>query len=123
MYWIYLIIFILAVLTPEIITKDVGPIGQERVEELIIFGLGVISFLVLLIRERQLSKSRNEKTEIQKEKYIIVKYNVMYNEHYSGTFIFIIQKMKKNKKEIRNGFLLTFRCLYTFLIASSLIKN
>jgi hypothetical protein len=67
MYWIYLIIFILAVLTPEIVTKDFGPIGQERVEELIIFGLGVISFLVLLIRERQLSKSRSEKTEIQKE--------------------------------------------------------
>lgn len=67
MYWIYIIIFILAVLTPEIITHDVGSIGQKRVEELIIFGLGVISFLVLSLRERQLFKSRDEKTEIQKE--------------------------------------------------------
>lgn len=67
MYWIYIIIFILAVLTPEIVTRDIGTIGQERVEGLIIFGLGVISFLVLSLKERQLSKSRNEKTKIQKE--------------------------------------------------------
>lgn len=67
MYWIYIILFILAVMTPEIINRDIGPIGQERVETLIIFVLGTISFLVLFIRERQLSKSRDEKTEIQKE--------------------------------------------------------
>jgi len=67
MYWIYIIIFILAVLTPEIVNRDVGPIGQERIEGLVIFGLGIISFLVLLLKERQLSKSRNEKTKIQNE--------------------------------------------------------
>jgi hypothetical protein len=73
MYWIYIIIFILAVLTPEMVTHDIGPIGQERVETLIIFGLGVISFLAVLLKERQLSRSRNEKTEIQKESNKIFK--------------------------------------------------
>lgn len=67
MYWIYIIIFILAVLTPEIVNRDVGPIGQERVEGLIIFSLGIIGFLGLSLKERQLSKSLNEKTKIQKE--------------------------------------------------------
>jgi hypothetical protein len=67
MYWIYIIIFILAVLTPEIVNRDVGLIGQERIEGLIIFILGIVSFLVLSLKERQLSKSRNEKAEIQSE--------------------------------------------------------
>jgi hypothetical protein len=67
MYWIYIIIFILAVLTPEIVANDFGVIDQERIEELILFSLGVVTFLIVLLKERQLSKSRSEKTEFQRE--------------------------------------------------------
>ena len=73
MYWIYLIIFILAVLTPEMIKKDIGTVGQERIEELIIFFLGIISFLAILIREKQLLKSQEEKNKIQRESHQIFK--------------------------------------------------
>lgn len=67
MYWIYLLIFIIAVLIPEIIARSFGPIGEERAEELSIFIIGVISFIVIYLREKQLFSSRKEKAEYQRE--------------------------------------------------------
>ena len=67
MYWIYLVIFIIAVLIPEIVTKDLGPIKEERVEELLIFIAGILVFLIIYLKEKQLFKNQKEKTEYQKE--------------------------------------------------------
>lgn len=67
MYWIYLLIFIIAVLIPEIISRDFGPIGEERAEELFIFIIGIISFLLIYFREKQLFSSQKEKAKYQRE--------------------------------------------------------
>ncbi|MCX6765868.1 MAG: hypothetical protein NT136_02830 [Candidatus Moranbacteria bacterium] len=71
MYWIYLIIFILAVLSPELIRQDFPLIDEERAEELAIFFLGTAAFLIYLIKEKQLIWNIKEKQKIQKEASII----------------------------------------------------
>lgn len=72
MYWIYLIIFILAVFSPELIYQGLfifggpkTPFSVRTMEELSIFILGIIGFSVYLWKEKQLKINREEKSKIQ----------------------------------------------------------
>lgn len=67
MYWIYLILFILAVFTPDLIRRDFPFLDEERAEELLIFVLGTTTFLIFLWKEKQLNLQLREKTKIQRE--------------------------------------------------------
>lgn len=67
MYWIYLILFILAVFTPDLIRKDFLLLDEERAEELLIFVLGATAFMIFLWKEKQLNLNLKEKTRIQRE--------------------------------------------------------
>lgn len=72
MYWIYLIIFILAVFSPELVHRGLfifggqnTPFSVRTMEELSIFVLGIIGFSVYLWKEKQLKINREEKNKIQ----------------------------------------------------------
>lgn len=54
MYWIYLILFILAVLVPDLIQEDFNLLSETRAEELLIFLLGMAGFLIFVFKEHQL---------------------------------------------------------------------
>lgn len=67
MYWIYLIIFIIIVLTPEIVKQGYFFLNEEQSEEVFILLLGMIIVLIFLWKERQLKLNLKEKNKIQKE--------------------------------------------------------
>jgi len=67
MYWIYLAVFILMVLTPGIIKNPIFLLSEENVEEVAIFLLGIIGFLIFNYREKQLFFNLREKWKVQKE--------------------------------------------------------
>lgn len=74
MYWIYLIIFILAVFSPDIVHRGLfffdkkESINNVRIfEELSIFILGMLGFLIFLWKERQLKSHIAEKSKIQQK--------------------------------------------------------
>jgi hypothetical protein len=73
MYWIYLIIFVLAILVPDIIPHDstIFFLGEEQLEEIIIFILGLMGFLIFRWKERQSNINLTEKIKIQKEAHQI----------------------------------------------------
>ncbi|MDO8529779.1 MAG: hypothetical protein Q7S18_03875 [bacterium] len=73
MYWIYLIIFVLAVLAPDIIPseKTLFLLRKEQLEELLIFFLGLIGFIIFRWKEKQSSINLKEKIKIQKESSLI----------------------------------------------------
>lgn len=73
MYWIYLILFVLAVFTPDIIQHDFPFVPEEKAEELLIFVLGALAFLIFLQKEKQLFVKTREKTKIQREASIASK--------------------------------------------------
>jgi hypothetical protein len=60
MYWIYLILFVLAILIPDIIRGGFGFLSENRLEEMIIFLLGAAGFLIFIFKEHQLSTQENE---------------------------------------------------------------
>jgi hypothetical protein len=66
MYWFYLVIFILAVLVPDIIRGDFYFLTETRVEELLIFLLGLAGFVIFVLKEQKLlfwekQSAQNEK--------------------------------------------------------------
>jgi len=72
MYWIYLIIFILAVFSPELVHRGLfifggqnTPFSVRTMEELSVFILGIIGFSVYLWKEKQLKINQEEKSKIQ----------------------------------------------------------
>lgn len=69
MYWIYLVIFILAVLVPDIIPHGakIFFLQEETFEELLIFALGLSGFMVFRLKERQSNTNLKEKIKFQKE--------------------------------------------------------
>ncbi|HPN96347.1 MAG TPA: hypothetical protein PLK35_01135 [Candidatus Moranbacteria bacterium] len=66
MYWIFLIIFIIAVLIPDIIRGDVNFLAEERAEEVAIFLMGGLAFLVFIRNELQLIFHRKARERDQK---------------------------------------------------------
>lgn len=75
MYWIYLIIFVLAVLVPDVVPRDsmVFFLDEEQLEELLIFILGLTGFLIFRWKEKQSNSRLAEKIKIQKEAHQISK--------------------------------------------------
>lgn len=73
MYWIYLLIFVLAVLVPDIVPsgKTFFLLREEQLEELLIFFLGLIGFALFRWKEKQSNVNLNEKIKIQKEASLI----------------------------------------------------
>ncbi len=67
MYWIYVIIFILAVFVPDLIKHGIFFINKEKTEELAILFLGAVAFLLFFLKEKKLNLYNRERIEIQKE--------------------------------------------------------
>ncbi len=55
MYWIYFILFILAILVPDLVRGQFYFLREENLEELIIFILGIAGFSIFIFKEKQLS--------------------------------------------------------------------
>lgn len=73
MYWIYLAIFILIVLTPKAIQEGIIFFREEDVEALIIFCFGLLAFVLYLAKEKALLRIFQEKLHLQKRTNIITK--------------------------------------------------
>jgi hypothetical protein len=73
MYWIYLAIFVLIILTPKVIQDGVYFLREEDVESLIIFCFGVLAFVLYLAKEKALLRVFQEKLHLQKKTNIITK--------------------------------------------------
>lgn len=67
MYWIFLILFIITVLIPDIIRGNVFFLSQIRAEEVAIFLMGAIAFIVLTRREEIILFQKKEKEADQKK--------------------------------------------------------
>ncbi|MFA7209188.1 MAG: hypothetical protein WC120_02790 [Parcubacteria group bacterium] len=66
MYWLYLMIFIIAVMIPDIFRDDYFGMPHEQIEELAIFLLGMIGFLFFILKEHQLAVQEKEKRREQR---------------------------------------------------------
>lgn len=66
MYWLFLAIFVFVIMIPDIIREGRFGMSQERVEELLIFILGMIGFLFFILKEHQLEAQRKEKLREQR---------------------------------------------------------
>lgn len=67
MYWFFSFLFIIAVMIPDIVRKNISFLPEERAEEIIIFSLGTIAFLTFLRNERRIAAQRKEKEKAQKK--------------------------------------------------------
>lgn len=67
MYWIFLLLFIIAVLIPDIVRGPIAFLTEERAEEAAIFLLGAVAFLTFIRNELQLIFHRKEKARDQKK--------------------------------------------------------
>ncbi|MFA5961694.1 MAG: hypothetical protein WC848_03360 [Parcubacteria group bacterium] len=67
MYWIFSILFAVAVLIPDIIRGNVSFLVEERAEEVAIFILGSIAFLTFVQNERRIALQKKEKERTQKK--------------------------------------------------------
>src|SRR3989338_8168885 len=73
MYWIYLTLFILVVLTPKVIAEGVLFLREEDVESLIIFCFGLFAFVLYLAKEKALRRVFQEKLRLQKRTHLITR--------------------------------------------------
>jgi hypothetical protein len=73
MYWIYLFLFVLVVLTPKIIQVGVLFFHEEDLESLLIFCLGTLGFMLYLAKEKALLKMLKEKLRLQKQTHTITR--------------------------------------------------
>ena len=67
MYWIFAILFTIAVLIPDIIRVDTSLLVEERLEEVAIFVLGSVAFLTFIQNERRIALQKKEKEKAQKK--------------------------------------------------------
>lgn len=73
MYWIYLTLFVLAILTPQFIAREVGFLREEDVEALLIFCFGAFGFMIYLAKEKTLLKLIREKLHLEKQTSLITR--------------------------------------------------
>ena len=66
MYWIYLTFFILAVLTPLLVTRGHFFLPEEEAEGIVIMLLGMVSFFIYLAKEQTLFRLVRERLSLQK---------------------------------------------------------
>jgi len=67
MYWIFLLLFITAVLVPDVIRGQVYFVAEERAEEILIFVLGMIAFLTFINNERKIARQKKEQEKAEKK--------------------------------------------------------
>ncbi len=67
MYWIFAILFSIAVLIPDIIRDKTFFLVEERAEEVAIFILGSVAFLTFIRNERKIALQKKEKEIAQKK--------------------------------------------------------
>jgi|WetSurMetagenome_2_1015567.scaffolds.fasta_scaffold182207_2 hypothetical protein len=67
MYWIFLVLFIITILIPDIVRRPILFLTEERAEEVAVFFMGVIAFLVFMRNEYKLSIQKKEKEKEQKK--------------------------------------------------------
>jgi len=80
MYWIYFVIFIIAVLVPDIVAHNYSFLTETRAEELAIFVLGAVGFAIFIFKEYQISvqhkeREKNQQKLIQTAKDLIDSYS------------------------------------------------
>lgn len=73
MYWIYAILFLLAVAAPETIRDDIFGVPEEEAETILIFIFGAVGFLLAFMKEKALLRHVREKLTLQREKTDITK--------------------------------------------------
>lgn len=73
MYWIYLSLFVLAILTPQYISREVGFLREEDIEALLIFCFGAFGFMIYLAKEKTLLKVFREKLHLEKQANLITR--------------------------------------------------
>ncbi len=73
MYWIYLVIFILAILTPEFVQNEFLMLREADFESLLIFCFGALGFMLYLAKEKALLRVFREKLHLQKQANIITR--------------------------------------------------
>lgn len=71
MFWMYLVIFVFAVLTPEIIQSGHFFLGEEDLESLLIFCFGTFGVIVYFIKEKALIRLIKERLRLQKQANVI----------------------------------------------------
>ncbi len=67
MYWIFAIIFSIAIMIPDIIRGNISFLAEERAEEAAIFILGSVAFLTFVQNERRIAFQKKEKANTQKQ--------------------------------------------------------
>ena len=67
MYWIYLSIFIITVMIPDIVPGKVLFLSENHAEEMAIFLMGAIGFLIFIKNEQQIIFQKKEKEIDQKK--------------------------------------------------------
>jgi hypothetical protein len=67
MYWIFLILFVITVLIPDIIRGNFLGLPEERLEEVSIFLMGTVAFFVFIKNEQLLIFHKKEKERDQKK--------------------------------------------------------
>lgn len=73
MYWIYAILFLLAVAAPAAIRSDFVGLPEEEAETLFIFIFGAVGFLLAFAKEKAILRHMKEKSTLQREKTDITK--------------------------------------------------
>ena len=73
MYWIYLILFIFVILTPELIGHGTWFLSEDDLESLIIFAFGTLGLLLYVSKEKAFFRVREEKVSLQKKTNTISK--------------------------------------------------
>lgn len=61
LYWIFFILLIVGTLVPDIVKNGYFFLSEERLEELLIFTVGSLSFLTFIFKEHQLEIEKKEK--------------------------------------------------------------
>jgi|SRR3989344_5001778 len=67
MYWVALAIFIFMILVPELVQEGAFLFTESQVEMMAILSLGIVSFLLFLVRHNQSLRLLRERIEMQRE--------------------------------------------------------
>ena len=73
MYWFYLALFIIAILTPKFIAGGSAFVGEEEMESLLILFFGSLGFMIYLAKEKKLLKVFREKLHLEKQTNMITR--------------------------------------------------
>ncbi len=67
MYWIYLALFVLAILTPQFVSENQSIFTEQDIESLLILCFGVFGFVVYFTKEKALLRIFREKKHLQNQ--------------------------------------------------------